>query len=275
MRGVRRSLRISIVGMFAALLCALGAPAPASVAHPAPDANLVAARADAPLLLTRQATPPDVTAVATDPSADHAFTQSTPDGTGHQLVDRWHFYRAAGDGAVALGFLRAHPPSEGRPSTWFSTGDLSAQTYAYPAVPKQLTSRAVEVWTGPAAGGGTAIGIEAKVLWRPTWEQIRLTAHSTATVGLDGRPRRALSRSAARTLARYVDGLGVTAPGVYSCPYSDGSHDTVRFADPRARVWIDQGDCRFASVWIGGRRAPALMAPQLYERIRRLYTGAG
>jgi hypothetical protein len=261
--------------LIAALATAAVAAPVAAAAHPPPDANLVAARADAPQLLTRQATPPGVTAVTSDPSAGRAFTTSVPDGTGPQQVTRWHFYRAPGDGAAALGFLRAHPPTGGRMVTSMSTNSLSAQTYGYRPVPTVLTSRELEVWTAAAAGGGTAIGIEAKVLWRATWEQIQPTAHVTATVGFDGRARRSLSRSAASGLARYIDGLGVQAPGVYSCPYSNGQHDTIRFSDPRARVWTSEGNCGIASIWIDGRRGIPLRAPQLFERLRGAYAAAG
>jgi hypothetical protein len=93
-------------------------------------------------------------------------------------------------------------------------------------------------------------------------------------VRFDGRPPRTIGRVAARSLARYVDRLGVVAPGTYNCPDSDGSHDAVQFGDRSARLWIEEGECRFASVWIDGGRAPALAAPQLYERIRGDYAAA-
>ena len=118
-----------------------------------------------------------------------------------------------------------------------------------------------------AAGGGTVIAVQAKVLWRPTWERVDPLV-TRAVVRFEGRPPRTVGRTGARSLARYIDGLGVVAPGTYSCPDSNGGHDSVRFGDPAVRVWIDEGDCRFASVWDDGRRAPALAAPQLYERIR-------
>jgi hypothetical protein len=190
------------------------------------------------------------------------------------FIVRWRFVQASTTPRAISVFLRRHRPAGYRRLRRGTYQGVASWAYTFPSARNRLTVRELVVWVAPTAGGGTAIGLESRVLWRPSWDRVG-AAVSGARVRLGAGPARRIGRPAARRLARYIDGVGVFVPGWYSYPPGHGGHASVRFIGSAARLRVDRVGNGFASVWIGGRRAPTLTAPRLYAMLRHAYAAAG
>jgi hypothetical protein len=265
------------------VVAALGVVASTVGATPAPDPNLVAARAAAQRILSVTPLPPDAGAQSTDSSADGSLSQVFH-ARGAQQVVLTRYWTASGTPGSVSDYIYSNPPAGSRLYTQEGLGKPSPsaagwqEERSFPGQTGRVTSELLQITTTAARGGGTAIRADAIVLWRPTWEQVPASAHA-ARVRLDGFAQRAITGSALTGLRALVNTEPVVAPGVYSCPAGlPGQAIGITFVDARGRtlahVGYDSADgCGWLQVTVAGRRGPALLGG--WELVPRVWSAGG
>ena len=276
----------------------VGAVAAAAVASAGPlhtsgaNANRRAARVDARRILSLVRLPAGATAVSADPSR-HARLNSAALGTaGGALVDLHRFYRVPGSPAAALSWLRAHPPAGTQP---FGSGTVSGPGYQVDALAFSLrptdreSTRSLVVSVTAARGGGTALRVDAQVVWivpRPSTEAVPrgvrfVTATGRSVDILTGRvtttgPVDVTAPGKVARIVRLVNELPLVQPGPIACPLDTGAGAVLKFYDRQGGAVVAQADagasgCGVVSFWLHGSVEPALSGgPDLIDRVNRL-----
>jgi len=130
----------------------------------------------------------------------------------------------------------------------------------------------------PARGGGTALRVDAQVVWlleRPASERIPggvRTILFQARGDGEASGGSVFNRGRIRRVTALIDGLPAAQPGAFSCPGSPGRSMNLVFLDGvrhrLARAYVDGGGCEIVNLWIRGRRRHALQGnPNLIKQL--------
>ena len=214
------------------------------------------AAADADSLLA--AFPPPPGAVKTGSPAVSVLSSAPETTASPDLVIRTSWWRAPGQSATLLSWIRAHMPpgityggpgylTRGHPSVAppaLEPGDspphpnpaaivMQWDQYSKPAVPGILSQRWLLVSVAADGAGQVAIRVDSEVTWlpaKPAGERIPVTAKVVIVAPLPGAgPASAYNTPVTITdpakvakIADTIDGLPVFPPGVMSCPADFG-----------------------------------------------------
>jgi hypothetical protein len=191
-------------------------------------------------LLAAAKLPPGSVASDSSPTPllkDPAETWGSPN-----LVIRSLWFTARQSVTSVLDHFKSHPPQDTKPDGYGSShgngGDIDFLTFA------GTVSRTDSVnFTGlellvslTADRGGAAVRLDTEAIWLPrrtAADRVALTVTSVdVTVDRNGSAEtvtRTLAQEQARALARAINGLAVTPPGIRICPADRGFVDALRF----------------------------------------------
>ena len=256
------------------------------------NANRRAARVDARWILSLARLPAGATAASADPAPDARLKSAALGTPGGALVDLHRFYRVAGSPAAALSWLRAHPPARSQP---FGSGTVSGPGYRVDALAFSLrpndreSARSLVVSVTAARGGGTALRVDAQVIWivpRPSTEAVPrgvrfVTATGRSVDILTGRvtttgPVDVTTPGKVARIVSLVNGLPLAQPGPIACPLDTGAGAVLKFYDRQGGPVVAQADagesgCGLISFWLHGKVEPPLSGgPGLIEHLNRL-----
>ena len=221
--------------------------------------------------------PPGAVRTATDPAAGGVLAkpQSRP-GVGH-LIDQHRSWRVAGTPAALIGWLRRHPPTGTRLSSWGSSGRRGVpyvwtRGYSYRRLPRGIYEAELDVAIAAADGGGSAVRVDsfaAGLVPRPGWERVPPTVRTVAISLRRYDGKRSYSVASVtdpvlvRRLARTFDGFQIVQPGTFfSCPLITGATPLLRFrflsATGAELADATESGCVGLSFAVGTRSGPAL-----------------
>ncbi len=281
-----------VVGAVAAVAIADAGPL-LPVHTPGANANRRAARVDARRILTLARLPTGTTSVSVDPSP-HAQLKSAALSTGGgELVDLHRFYTVPGSPGSVLSWFQSHPPAD--TSGLVEGGAAVGPGYRVDALAFSLrpnhreSTRSLVVSVTTARGGGTAVRVDAQVVWivpRPSAEAVprgvRLVVATGRSVDIvSGRvtttgPVDVTALDKVARIVTLVNRLPVVQPGVFSCPLDTGAGARLKFYDTQGGPVVAQADagasgCGTVSFWLHGIAAPALSGgPGLIAELDRL-----
>jgi hypothetical protein len=254
---------------------AAGGSAPAMHTHAA-AANRRAARHDAARLLAKASLPAGAVTSARDPSVHKvlghpAFSSATP-----ALVDPHRFWLVAdSDPNTVTSWLKAHPPAGSSVGT---TGTIAGPGYSvdvlgflFAPVRNVIVSREVAVQVSAAAGGGTAIRIDAEDTWfvpRPRSERVPAGVKLVVVKDKRGGAVHAVTGPAeVAKIVALVNRLPPRQPGVESCPAEIGPTVAIKFYDFSggpvvAEAIADGSGCGDVGFRLRGKTEPGLSGGQ-------------
>jgi hypothetical protein len=273
----RRTLITITVGLLAVATAAAVDAAPLA---PASKANRAAARNDAAHELAELSLPSGATATATDPSTDGVLARYPPFGPGQtssDLVDDHRYWRVPGRPQSVVNWITGHAPA-GSSSSGFSVDGLPFSTpqvfygaFGFASSAGHVENRTLAVEVTSAVGGGSAVRADGEAVWiltRPAWERVPTDARSVtvrATQGprISSLPITLTAPAKLAAIARLLDRLPVSQPGVSACPSDDGVGLELSFraaanARPVARVDADTEGCEGIGFSVGKRAGPYL-----------------
>jgi hypothetical protein len=192
------------------------------------------ARADAKNLMSRLTLPAGAVALTHEPAGGGGALSGPPNRPAGMttLVDEHTWWRVPGSAASVLDYLSAHPPHGGKLTESGSQGTEHGPPvsgfvgFTWPPVAKLLADRQLFVEAINLPGGGAGLRVDAQVQWiipRPVSERIPRGVHEIdVTRGVPGKAPsisiKTVSPHVIRTLVAMVNSLGITQPGVWSCP---------------------------------------------------------
>jgi hypothetical protein len=282
MRDVKRIAAAALaLGVAAAFVPA------ATAARPASATNKQAAERDASRLLRRMVLPTAAVRLSREPSGDGGLLQKSDSLPSGPLVDRHRFWRVHEPFPQVSQFVRARLPHGAR-LTGTGTGSgpqvpaNKSFTFSFPALPGQISSRALEVELVALPHHWTGIRADAQDVWlvpRPSSEKV-----PAAVRVIEVRSRRAhvhvTSAAKVRRLVRLFDSLPIVQPGgIYGCPPATIRRPplTLRFLSVQGALLatasvsgsFSSGSCAPIKFWIEGRPQEPLSG-QIYRRIERV-----
>jgi hypothetical protein len=264
------------------------------------EANRRAARPAAEGLLAALVLPAGATPATADESREGLLSGpllrvATPD-----LVDVHRFWRLSGRPCKAMSWIDRHPPAnstrtvsagpapdacqpeaqrplppaiaEEVPTPPVAPSSWGAQ-FSFPAQPGRFSAVGLVVQVAAAKDGGTALRVDAQVVWtlpRPATERIPAGTERVLLKVDEPRGRVHFTHSIedVATIARIVaivEGLERSQPGTSNCPLDDGKAAVIELSfehsgagKPLARVVIDENGCASVDVRIDGRPEPEL-----------------
>lgn len=271
-----RTLRHLLVPAAIALLLASASAASTS---PTATSNRRAAEATAMRLLEEAPLPDGAQQESSDESilsvlgGPGTSLQRTP-----QLVQAHRFWRVSGAPEQVISWIEAHPPARfrtvehgssatgGEPTSWDVIFSLGKRTPVLSTVWLSMLAAA-------AKGGGTAVRVDASVVWtrlRPASERIPTSVKVVSVRVRDLRRRIFFSENLSdpakvRKIVAMIEGLLRPEGGAASCPAADGRDPVVWLAfrdsaaaPPLARAKIDTNACSSVQFWRGRRIQPPL-----------------
>ncbi|HEY2160861.1 MAG TPA: hypothetical protein VGH24_06100 [Solirubrobacteraceae bacterium] len=256
----------------ALVVIALGLGAAIAVANV--PSNPRAGRAVAQRILAKLRLPPGAQLSPSDPSgtklAKPGLDPLTPD-----LVDLHQFWRVPGDVQSVFDWIESHRPAGSAGQEGGGTGNsggIVSEYAGYSFLTPRWGGAPAEtlLYTGvPARGGGTAVRVDAQVVWllkRAASERIpggvrTITVTERRSTGSPSGPWTVTDRVRIRDAVAIVNRLPAAQPGPVACPNDSGPWVTLVFSTPRKRLstaYVDGGGCLGVNLWIGGRREHAL-----------------
>jgi hypothetical protein len=260
----------------------LAAP-PALAPTPTAAANEATARSEAQALLVRFTPPLGAvpTGSATPPVAGrHGFVQPASPN----LVASRAWWTLNGSPRTVLAAIEAHPPPGARIASSGSGEDHGHTTsewveLTWPPVSGVLLSRSLVVEALPLRPHGTALGVDAQVIWitpRPPSEVIppgsrllRVSVLDTIerNVTVQG-PLRITNARRVERAAALLNALPAAQPGTRLCPADFGILVRLAFytharRPPQAVALIDPWGCGGVHLTLDGRPEPALESAPL------------
>jgi hypothetical protein len=203
-------------------------------------AHREAAARDAARLLKRIVLPPSVASSAGEPAGDGQGLAGP--GTfyaGLKHIDRHAWWTSTQPIAALDAFFRRHAPAGGRVITYGSGGTRPSAfvAYAFAPVRRVLGTRWLVVSMVALSGGGTGLRADADVQWivpRPRAERI---PRSVRVLDVSVGPPHAapstrasiVDRGKVARIASQINGLGISQPGVMSCPARPAGAPVVTF----------------------------------------------
>ena len=243
---------------------------PATGASPRAATERVVAR-----LFAAAPIPPGAAAV--DQSPLHSLNRAPSIPSSSNLVTKHGWWTTSASMADVLGYFAAHLPAGIEQNGSFNSGGRSGETnrglmfdssgppWARPAVYTQLD---MLITVAPLTSGpGTGVRVDVQAIWLPqrtAAQRIPLDVTSVDVVvdrnGSAPTVRRTLPAADARSLARIVNDLPVSAPGIFHCPMSRGFVDTVTFHSAQGSLTVHVGadGCGPVTVDGAGKNAPTL-----------------
>jgi hypothetical protein len=280
-----------VVGAVAAV--AIASAGPLIPLHtPGANANRRAARVDARRIPSLVRLPAGATAVSADPSPHARLNSAALNTVGGAFVDLHRFYRVPGSPNAALSWLRDHPPAGTQP---FGAGTVSGPNYRVDALAFSLrpndreSTRSLVVSVTAARGDGTALRVDAQVVWIVPRQSTEAVPRGVRLVTATGRSVDILTGRVTTTgpvdvtapdkvarIVRLVNELPIVQPGAVACPNDTGAGAVLKFYDRRGGPIVAQADagasgCGLVSFWLHGRGEPSLSGgPGLIEHLNRL-----
>jgi hypothetical protein len=291
---VRTSLGVAtsvVVGAVAAAAIAYVGPL-LPLHTPGANANRRAAHVDARRILSLARLPAGATAESADPARRALLKSAALSTAGGALVDLHRFYRVPGSPNAVLAWLRDHPPAGTRP---LGSGTVSGPGYRVDGLAFSLrptdreSARSLVVSVTAARGDGTALRVDAQVVWivpRQSTEAVPrgvrlVTATGRSVDILTGRvtttgPADVTAPDKVARIVRLVNELPIVQPGAIACPLDTGAGAVLKFYDRQGGAVVAQADagasgCGVVGFWLQGRVEPALSGgPGLIDRVNRL-----
>ena len=240
---VTAQARARIVGVSVRAVASIGACA--AVLASAAAGNRDRAAHDAAALLTRAVVPPGAVRLARSPGgAATGIDNGLPGFATPVLADRYAWWRAPGQPAAVLAFLRTHPPAGAKLRSTGSGGAAGEETswyrwYAFPPVKGVLAFRGLLVKLAALSAHTVVLRVDAQVIWivpRPPSERIPAGVHEIDVVRARRGQRPAVSLSVTQPgevarIVSLVDALPTVQPGAIACPMLpvDGPRVTLTF----------------------------------------------
>lgn len=213
--------------------------------------------------------PANATRSSTDPSGSRLAKPGTYPLT-PDLVDLHSFWRVPGDPQSVGNWIADHPPAGTKSSEAAETGRNGSIVSAYKGfvllgpVSGGAPSETLLFTLVAARGGGTAVRVDAQVVWlleRPASERIPrgVDAVTVDVRGATGFHRFALLAEPrkARRAAAILNRLPAAQPGPVACPNDSGPWVTLAFFKGHTRLAtarVDGSGCLGVNLWIRGRR---------------------
>jgi hypothetical protein len=246
-------------------------------------ANEATARSEAQALLARFTPPPGAvpTGSAAPPVAGHyGFVQPASPN----LVASAAWWTLPGSPRAVLAAIKAHRPPGVRIASSGSGEDHGHTTsewveLAWPPLRGQLLSRSLVMEVLPLPHGGTALGVDAQVIWitpRPPGEVIPRGSRLLRVSVLDTIERNLIVQGPLRITnpprieraVALLNALPAAQPGTRLCPADFGILVRLAFytharRPPQAVALIDPWGCGGVHLTLGGRPEPALESASL------------
>jgi len=233
------------------------------------------AAADAAAILASFVTPPGARRLPAAPALDGGVLKTASDfPVSTALVDDTSWWLAPGQPQALLTWEKARLPRQFAPGD-ATFGQTMSDTFSLPPVSGVLNSRDLVVEVVSAAGGQTAIRVDAQVTWQPPRSSAERVPSAARVVTISQLPsllphgRRPLpsvtitDAAVTKRIAALVDQLPVSTLGVMSCPAMVGGGIELTFrakaGAPVLAVVNSQGGCDTVLFTIAGRQQPALM----------------
>jgi hypothetical protein len=237
------------------------------------------------------AVPPGARRLAHAPDAGDGALQESAPLPGIEEVDRVQYWQAPGSPQGILAWEKRHLPralaatasGPGYGGRWGVTF-LWVYIYDLPAVPArpspggQIDSRTMTISAVSAGNGRADIEVQVSVGWtgpRPAAEVVPPAAHVvtiavTPDVNLHITPPAPVTvtdPTQVRRIVALVDGLPLSPPGVFICPWDAGATLVLTFrAQPDGPALAvaepDLEGCEWVSFTIGGKPQPSLGPPK-------------
>lgn len=245
-----RCTRIAVVATpaAAAVFCAAAAIALGSAAAPTTASNQAAARHDVRVLLAEVIVPSGASRLGGGPPGAGAIDNPSPQQGTPDLADAHAWWRVSASVASIIAFEQAHPPGgsyldgHGGGSSTAGGGRShsiwSYVTFAFPARPGVLESRAVIVKVAATASGRSAVRADAEDVWEVTRPASERVPAGVREIDVTRRaPGRAPAFSAkvtaparVREIVALIDALPIVQPGVLACPMMPAGGQSVTFS---------------------------------------------
>ncbi len=268
--------RLPALLLVLALVCL---PAVLASADDGSAANEQAAQQDVVEFLSLLRLPAGAVEVDENPAANPALLDSASAPATPNLVDLHQFWRVPGEPAGVRNWIERNLPAKARIVGSASGGragqqDLWSVTFGRRPIPDVLSLRQLVATTTPAAGGGTALRVDAQDVWtvpRPAAATVPTGATSLSVlVRGPGPGRRVAARMRVTAPARIamvrrmLNRLPLVQPGgVIGCPLDRGIRAVLTFRNsqsstPVARAVTQLGGCGSVFLSIAGVAQPEL-----------------
>jgi hypothetical protein len=255
----------------------------AAIAFAHVPTNPSQARRVAQRILANAQLPPGAQKSVSDPSGSKlgrpGSYPATPD-----LVDVHRFWRVPGDVQSVFDWIESHPPAGSSGQQGAGTGNsngIVSQYVGFSLLGPGSGGAPSEVlmYTGaPARGGGTALRVDAQVVWlfkRPASERIPAGVDQLAVSDRhsDGTTSRWSIDDSARIrhAVSIINALPAGQPGARHCPADRGPYVTLAFARRGVRLAtadVDGGGCESVIMFIHGHRQHPLQGnPELIDKL--------
>lgn len=263
---------------------------PCALSFPGMQIGRALANLYAGSLLCRFVVPPGARRLARVPDAGHgSLEQSLPQTGLDYEVSRAQFWQVPGNPQGVLTWEKLHLP-HALAYTGSGFGSLREtkiewqDDYSLPAVPSQpsvsgqISSRTMSLFAVDAGNGRTDIEVAVSVDWIPPRRASDVVPTGVRAVKISAVPDLNLHVTPpapvtvtdpvqVRKIVALIDGLPLSPPGVFSCPFDAGAEVVLTFlpqaAGGRPLAVAEQRleGCEWTSFTIGGKQQPSLGAP--------------
>ena len=205
------------------------------------------------------------------------------------LFNVYRDWRVPGDPRALFSWIKAHPPTGSKISTWGSNGQWGRTvswdvTFALPPVPGRVYQEGLGIEVSAAKAGGSAVRADGWAIWlipRPAWEHVPSGIHGVSVFADVIAKRNFLitTVTAPKNVARllgYINSLQIVQAIARSCPsYGPGGVLlALRFgtaSSGETPVQIAEDGCGGLRFSAGKRVGPALIEePDLGTELWRL-----